>query len=295
MAWGLFKKVVIADRLAIYVNQIYGAPSEYHGLTLLVATVFFAFQIYCDFSGYSDIAIGSAQAMGFTLMQNFNRPYFSRSISEFWKRWHISLSTWFRDYLYIPLGGNRVSRLRLHINIFITFLISGLWHGANWTFVVWGSLNGLYMIVGFATSGIRQALSRKLGLLRVKWLHTAIRVTITFSLVCVAWVFFRAGTIADAFTILHRIVSDSIRVLNGEPYSPLQELRRILPTSHLVTAIASIGLLVTIQLIQIRLGSVRNLLAAMPVTIRWSVYYAYIVIILSCSVIDNTQFIYFQF
>ncbi len=138
MAWGMFKKVVIADRLSILVNQVYGNPTEFTGFPLILATVLFAFQIYCDFSGYSDIAIGAAQVMGFKLMDNFNRPYFSKSIGEFWKRWHISLSTWFKDYVYIPLGGNKVGKWHWQFNIFLVFLISGLWHGANWTYVIWG-------------------------------------------------------------------------------------------------------------------------------------------------------------
>jgi alginate O-acetyltransferase complex protein AlgI len=131
MAWGFFKKLVIADRLAIYVNAVYNSPENYSGMPLILATYFFAFQIYCDFSGYSDIAIGTSKIMGYDLMTNFNRPYFSKSISEFWKRWHISLSTWFKDYVYIPLGGNKVSKSMWYRNLFLTFMISGLWHGAN--------------------------------------------------------------------------------------------------------------------------------------------------------------------
>lgn len=142
MVWGFFKKVVVADNVAIIVNQVYNNVNEYQGLPLIIATFLFAIQIYCDFSGYSDIAIGSARVMGIHLMKNFNTPYFSKSITEFWKRWHISLSTWFRDYVYIPLGGNRVSKPRHYLNLFLTFLISGLWHGANWTFVIWGALHG---------------------------------------------------------------------------------------------------------------------------------------------------------
>src|SRR5678815_1064118 len=138
--WGFFKKLVIADRLALYVGAVYNNPTHHTGLSFIMATIFFAFQIYCDFSGYSDIAIGAAKVMGFKLMTNFNRPYFARSISEFWKRWHISLSTWFKDYLYISLGGNRVSVPRWYFNLFIVFLVSGLWHGANWTYIIWGCL-----------------------------------------------------------------------------------------------------------------------------------------------------------
>ena len=155
MAWGFFKKLVVADRLALYVNDVYAAPRSFNGLQLTIATFFFAYQIYCDFSGYSDIAIGAARVLGFRLMENFNTPYYSQSISEFWHRWHISLSTWFRDYVYIPLGGSRVNQARWCFNIFVTFTVSGLWHGANWTYVVWGALNGLYLLAGKTTSGLR--------------------------------------------------------------------------------------------------------------------------------------------
>ncbi len=145
--WGAFKKIVIADRLAIYVNTVYNAPERHSGLPLLIATVFFAFQIYSDFSAYTDIAIGSAKILGFDLMENFRQPYFSKSAREFWARWHISLSTWFRDYLYIPLGGNRVPFPRYLLNLMIVFVVSGLWHGASWTFVIWGALHGIYIVV----------------------------------------------------------------------------------------------------------------------------------------------------
>ncbi|MCE7945771.1 MAG: MBOAT family protein, partial [Chlorobi bacterium CHB1] len=151
MLWGFFKKLVIADRLALYVNEVYNNPADYTGLPVIIATYFFAFQIYCDFSAYSDIAIGAARVLGFDLMKNFRQPYLAQSIGEFWKRWHISLSTWFRDYLYIPLGGNRVSRLRWYVNLMAVFLISGLWHGANWTFVVWGALHGSYFVLSLLT------------------------------------------------------------------------------------------------------------------------------------------------
>ena len=146
MLFGLFKKVVIADRLAEHVNQVYNSPDQYFGISIIMATILFAFQIYCDFSGYSDIAIGAARVMGIRLMINFNLPYSSRSISEFWKRWHISLSSWFKDYFYIALGGNRVVKWKWYYNLLLTFLVSGLWHGANWTFLLWGLLHGIYMI-----------------------------------------------------------------------------------------------------------------------------------------------------
>ena len=192
MGWGMFKKVVIADRLALFVDPIYANPEGVSGQALLIATLFFTFQIYCDFSGYSDIAIGAAKVMGFRLMTNFDRPYFSESIVEFWRRWHISLSTWFRDYVYYPMGGNRVPALRHSFNLLVVFLISGLWHGANWTFLAWGLLHGVALVLVIRTSGIT---GRFQDLIR-KWVPfiplRTIKIVITFLFVMVAWVFFRA-------------------------------------------------------------------------------------------------------
>ena len=204
MLWGFFKKMVIADHIAKYVDAVYADPTGYTGVPVWLATYFFAFQIYCDFSGYSDIAIGGAKVMGYDLMDNFRRPYFSKSIGEFWRRWHISLSTWFRDYLYIPLGGNRVKRGRWFYNLFIVFLISGLWHGANWTFVVWGALHGLYLIFGIVTGPTRERLWAKLGASATvrKW----VAVFFTFHLAVLAWVFFRANNITDAAMLLQKHV-----------------------------------------------------------------------------------------
>jgi len=187
--WGMFKKVAVADNLAPYVNEVFNHPQQYEGLSFMLATVFFSFQIYYDFSGYSDIAIGSARIMGVHLMTNFNHPYFAKSIAEFWRRWHISLSTWFRDYVYIPLGGNRNNHYR---NILITFLLSGLWHGANWTFIVWGGLHGLYMVVAEKTKSFQHKL---IG-------GKAAHVVITYLLVLFAWIFFRANSIGDACPML---------------------------------------------------------------------------------------------
>jgi D-alanyl-lipoteichoic acid acyltransferase DltB (MBOAT superfamily) len=205
MAWGFFKKVVIADRLAVVVDAAYNHVPEQNGLTLLVATLFFTFQIYGDFSGYSDIAIGAARVMGFTLMENFHTPYAARSISDFWRRWHISLSTWFRDYLYIPLGGNRVGLMRQYLNQFIVFMVSGLWHGAKWTFVIWGALHGLYLVLARARDrwldahGVRFPEENRA--------YRALQVGLTFVLVMLTWVFFRANTTRDAFDVLGGIFS----------------------------------------------------------------------------------------
>lgn len=286
MAWGMFKKVVIADRLAIVVNHVYASPNDYSGIYLLLATVFFAFQIYCDFSGYSDIAIGSAQVMGFKLMDNFNRPYFSKSIAEFWKRWHISLSTWFRDYLYISLGGNRVSKPRWYFNLFITFLISGLWHGANWTFVIWGALNGFYLVFSIWTEGIRKNVSGVTGLAAHPKLHKYFKVGVTFALTCFAWIFFRAKSLPDALNIIGRIFTEfggalDIKRLGVRPY-------------EFVIALAAIAFLEAVHLVQ-RHGEIRHMLKSQPVFVRWGIYYAILFGILMFGEFNLTQFIYFQF
>ncbi|MBQ3432522.1 MAG: MBOAT family protein [Clostridia bacterium] len=192
MLWGFFKKLVVADNLAIYVDTVYNDISNKKGFALALATVFFAFQIYCDFSGYSDIARGTAKLLDIRLMQNFKSPYCASTIKEFWSRWHISLSTWFRDYVYIPLGGNRVSKPRHYFNLLVTFLVSGLWHGANWTFVVWGALHGIAQMMEDIFK-IKAPKNRKIW-----WL---LRVLLVFSIVCFAWVFFRAQTLSDALSV----------------------------------------------------------------------------------------------
>ncbi len=205
MAFGFFEKVVVADRLAIYVNEVYSNPEGFSTIPLILASVFFAFQIYCDFSGYTNIALGAASIMGFKLVDNFNRPYLSRSVGEFWRRWHISLSTWFRDYVYIPLGGNRVVGWRWHYNLFITFLVSGLWHGADWTFVVWGALHGGYIVWEKISEKPRQRLYRGLSLQKVSGLVKVSQVLITFGLVTIGWIFFRADGMEDAIAIFNGI------------------------------------------------------------------------------------------
>ncbi len=290
MTWGFFKKVVIADRLAILVNQVYGSPTDYQGLPLVVATVFFAYQIYCDFSGYSDIAIGSAQVMGFRLMQNFDRPYASTSISEFWRRWHISLSTWFRDYLYIPLGGNRVARWRWQLNLVITFLVSGLWHGANWTFVAWGALHGFYLVFSIWTATIRGKLVHAVGLDRHPTLHRAASVLIIFPLVCFAWIFFRATSISEALYIVTHLFATPFLPEGG--VGALFDLE--LDAVELAIALVAIAILEIAQHVQ-GTGSIRERLATRPVLVRWAAYYALVMCILVFGVFSQQEFIYFQF
>ncbi len=208
MLWGMFKKVVIADRLAIFVNQVYDSPSDFNGSMIFLATIFFAVQIYCDFSGYSSIAIGAARTMGFKLMTNFETPYRAKNINEFWKRWHISLSTWFKDYLYISLGGNRVSVPRWYLNLFLVFLISGFWHGANWTFIIWGALHGFYLVFAMATKNIKNSIIKKIRLTKNSSINTAFQITTTFLLVSFAWIFFRAKNVSDAFYLIKKMFSD---------------------------------------------------------------------------------------
>ena len=202
MMVGFFKKIVVADLISVYVNSVYNNVAEATALGVIIATALFAVQIYCDFSGYTDIAIGCARIMGIRLMKNFDHPYTSTSIKEFWGRWHISLSSWFKDYLYIPLGGNRCSKGRHLLNLMIVFTVSGLWHGANWTYVIWGVLHGFYQIIGNLTIKRRNAFVERLGFTKD---HPAVvwtRRVITFILVDFAWLFFRANTPADAFALI---------------------------------------------------------------------------------------------
>ncbi len=208
MIVGFFKKLVVADIVAVYVNAVYNNVENATALGIIIATVLFAVQIYCDFSGYTDIAIGCARMMGIRLMQNFNRPYISESIKEFWGRWHISLSTWFRDYLYIPLGGNRRGKWRKHLNVFIVFMVSGLWHGAAWTFVIWGALHGIYQIIGELTKKPKSELYKKLGISEESFGFHLMKKAVTFILVCFAWIFFRANSIADIGVIIGKLFTD---------------------------------------------------------------------------------------
>ncbi|WP_396175615.1 MBOAT family O-acyltransferase [Flavobacterium sp.] len=220
--WGFFKKVVIADSCAIYVNEIFGKYEQMNSLTLIVGVFLFAFQIYGDFSGYSDMAIGISRLFGFDLMNNFKYPYFAKNIAEFWRRWHISLTTWFRDYIYFPLGGSHGSKINQIRNIFIVFLISGVWHGANWTFVFWGFLNALFFIpIIILTSDSKKSIETivKSHQTKVKMFFSMI---LTFSITCIGWIFFRSVTITDAFGYLQRIVdfdSFSVQYLSIERYS----------------------------------------------------------------------------
>ncbi len=287
MAWGLFKKVVIADRIADFVNPIYNSPTDFQGVPLILATGLFAYQIYCDFSGYSDIAIGSAQVMGFKLMHNFDRPYFSKSIGEFWRRWHISLSSWFRDYLYFPLGGNRVPAWRHQFNILIVFLVSGLWHGASWTFVIWGGLHGAYLLLSMWTESVRARIVQAIGLGKFPTAYKLIQVGVTFTLVSFAWIFFRAASLDDALYIATHLITPNLFSLGA-----VSELATFLNMAKV--ALAAIVVLEAVQLVQ-RRGSVRERIAAQPAWVRWAAYYALVMGILLLGKFAEQKFIYFQF
>jgi alginate O-acetyltransferase complex protein AlgI len=288
MLYGLLKKVVVADNLGQVVNLVYTTPTHYSGPVLLLATVFFAFQIYCDFSGYSDIAIGVARLLGYDLMTNFRRPYFATSIAEFWRRWHISLSTWFRDYLYIPLGGSRASTGRVCLNLLIVFLVSGLWHGAAWTFVVWGALHGFYLVVGKLTGPWRASFRRWLGLERCPRLLAIWQAGCVFALVTVAWVFFRARSFHDAGYIL-------THMFNPRGFQLWAILGHIaLPAFEMFVALLSVGgLLVADWLLEARpqwflgLWTIRSC--------RWALYLTGCYLIVFFGYFGRVEFIYFQF
>lgn len=281
MLWGFFKKCVIADKIALLADPVFFKPELFKGFPMIIAILCFTIQIYCDFSGYSDIARGSARAMGIDLMQNFNVPYISKSIDEFWRRWHISLSTWFRDYLYIPLGGNRVSEGRRYLNVFIVFMVSGLWHGANWTFVVWGALHGSFIILALW----RDKLFPKLSLPSFfQWLTT-------FVLVALVWTLFRAKTIHEAAYIvghtLNGVTQPIAYLLNGYAYIKFWNFTGI----DLAVLAASIYLLFYVE----RKTDIQQWFRAQPAWMRWNVYAGMTLCIILFGVFDSRQFIYFQF
>ncbi|MEP6651735.1 MAG: MBOAT family O-acyltransferase [Myxococcales bacterium] len=293
MAWGMFKKVVVADRLASFVDFVYDNPRQYHGLMLISATVVFAFQIYLDFSAYSDIALGAARVMGFELMENFRTPYFSQTISEFWRRWHISLSTWFRDYVYIPLGGSRAGRRRQYRNLLVVFLLSGLWHGASWTFVIWGALHGTYLVAGQLTASVRVRLWRLLPFREGDLFRRGLATLTTFLLVTFAWIFFRARTLETSTYVVQHLFTG----LTGD--------LRALMAGNLATAVPVPGLLPRLALIALVVavegwGGAWNRLEARIARAgtlwRYAVYLTLIYgTIFGSGGAAAQQFIYFQF
>lgn len=294
MLYGLFLKMVIADRISILVDTVFESYETYRTFELMVAAAAFAFQIYCDFSSYSTIAIGAAEVLGFHLMENFDTPYFSMSIKEFWRRWHISLSQWFRDYVYIPMGGNRCGHIRKYFNLFVTFLISGLWHGANWTFIIWGGLHGAYQIIGEVLEPLRRkifgrvsknCISYKLG-----------RISVTFIFVDIAWIFFRSDSVIDALNYIYRLCTriNPWACFDGTLYTI--GLDRI----EMNILMAGIIIMLLIELVKYK-SKIRldEFLCRQNLWFKWLVIFTMIFMVIIFgeygSTFDVKQFIYFQF
>lgn len=292
MVWGYFKKLVIADVFAITVDRLYNNVQSYVGLAFIIATIMFAIEIYCDFSGYSDIAIGCAKLFGIELMTNFKSPYFSFSIKEFWSRWHISLSSWFRDYVYIPLGGNRVKKWRHCLNLMITFLVSGFWHGSSLTYIIWGGLHGLLQIIETFLYPRSKDPVPKTGLKRYLSKRHWWQLPLTFTLLCFTWIFFRANTLEDAIWVISRLFWDASRPLNY-----LQTAIVCLELSPIV----AIGMTLSVVLLGIYDHAalkcdVITEFSKQKCFIRWPVYVLLLVIIaLFAPKGVATEFIYFQF
>jgi len=282
MTWGFFKKLVVADRLGVYVNAAYQNVEQNDGVSLMTACIFFSFQIYCDFSGYSDIAIGTAKVMGFDLMKNFNQPIFAKSTGEFWKRWHISLSTWFKDYLFFPLGGSKGSNLLRYRNLMIVFVISGLWHGANWTYIIWGAINGFYLVFALVTKNIRNKFNTAIGIVKFKRLHLAIQVLITFILISLSRVFFRSTSVEEAIKVFKKMAT-----FKGDIFS--------FGTSNLVYSLAAIAFLVAVEFKREYYPNSFSVSHHKNFWVRNAYFSLLILCIILFGVFDGGQFIYFQF
>lgn len=265
-AWGLFLKVMMADRLGMYVDKVLDNYMFNSGTSCLLAVVYYSFQIYGDFAGYSFMAMGVGKLMGFNLINNFQRPYLSTSITDFWRRWHISLSTWLKDYVYIPLGGSRCSKGRNYWNIFVTFLVSGIWHGANWTFIFWGILHGLFQVIEKMLGWQKCTTSSKL--IRFS------RILLTFVLVSIAWIFFRQPTISDAFGVIERILTE-----HGALFKPSNK--------DVVFSLLSIGIVVCADLMREFQTKKFYRFVQAPIIVRWCMYYALLLLILLSGVFDS--------
>jgi len=300
-AWGLFKKVVIADRLAAVVNPIFSDYTTYSGVPLIISVLFFPFQIYCDFSGYTDMALGSGLILGYKLLPNFNRPYFSHSISDFWRRWHMSLSFWLRDYIFLPIAyssaryftklkGFKVDKWSYIVAVSITFFITGLWHGAGWNFIFWGCLMGFYLIFGMLTKNIRRKFLRKTNLTNSPFIHT-VRILFTFSLVSFAWIFFNSASFSQAVYIITHIFHVFPLQMKGNhiggSYYPLPYFRVFFP-------IMLVLLLIFIERLQKDL-EIQVYIKSKPTWFRWVSYYILILLIIIFNKADTTGFIYLNF
>lgn len=289
MLWGYFLKLVIADRCSVLVNTVYASYEQYIGFQLILANMMFALQIYCDFMGYSIIAKGAARVLGIHLMDNFDQPYFAMSIKDFWRRWHISLSSWFRDYVYIPLGGSRCSKIKKYRNLFLTFLVSGLWHGASLTFVVWGMIHGLYQIAEDMMKPLTDRLMEKIDVSTFSW--RVLKVFKTFVLVDIAWIFFRADTIGSAVYILKKSfdLSNIGLILNDGIY------QLGLDTRNMNFLVIGMGILFIVGFLKERGINVNLWLSKQNVVFRYGLYWGALILIIFSLDITGQEFIYFQF
>lgn len=295
MLWGYFQKIVIADRIAFLVDTVYGNVEKYQGGYYLLASILFAIQIYCDFSGYSMIAVGAAKVMGFQLMENFDCPYFAQSVAEFWRRWHISLTSWFRDYLYIPLGGNRKGTIRKYLNIMIVFLVSGLWHGAQWTYVVWGGLNGLFQVLGSLLMPLRKRVEEFLQVKEDSIGHHILKTVATFVMVDFTWIFFRAESVHDALHMIKSILTifNPWIFMDGSIYKLGLSQKQF----HLV--LFSIAILLAADWLKYRNIKILDKILEQNIWCRWTVYLTGLLFVLIFGIWGNTYdaqaFVYFQF
>ena len=295
-SWGFFKKIVIADRVALLVNEVFNNIGDFQGSEIVFATLLFAVQIYCDFSAYSDIARGVARALGFDLMKNFNAPYLATSIHDFWKRWHISLTSWFRDYLYIPMGGSRVSKPRFYLNLVLVFLISGLWHGANFTFLIWGGIHAVYQIIGHLTKSIRSKAIKRFKIKNESSGYRTIQRVFVFILVCFAWIFFRANSLADAFFAVKQIA-----LIKAPDFFNFigTDAKYSLGLEKVEFIVVMVGVLL-VYLVD-RAAQKKNIIKRIsdqPIVVRWVIYLAILFSIIIFGAYGGnlaSEFIYFQF
>lgn len=305
IAWGLFKKLVIADRLAMFVNRVYDHPTQFEGASLAAATLYFSIQIYCDFSGYTDIALGLGKLLGLELTENFDRPYFARSIGEFWKRWHISLSSWLMDYLFLPIAYSVSRKIKnpklLKVKaetwayitgIMITFLLCGLWHGARWTYVIWGTIHGVYLAVSFATKKMRRKLNKKLHFKRNAVVPDILRSLMTFGMVTFAWIFFRADSLGDAGYIVTHLFSGWSGTLSLSGL--INAVHFGLLKKELAVAAVSVFFLLLVHLLR-KQDTFEQWLAKQALQVRWAFYLVLILWILTFGESGAGNFIYFKF
>ena len=289
--WGFFKKLIIADRLASIVDAAYLDPMATPGTTLALATIFFAFQIYCDFSAYSDIAIGTAKLFNIDLMQNFNYPYFSTSVTEFWRRWHISLSTWFRDYVFIPLGGSRVSPIRTNINLMITFIVSGLWHGAAWRFVIWGAINGLAIVTEKSYKDAFNNVTNRYAAIFPPSARSVMATLATFTVICFAWVFFRATDVDSANFIVAKILLIPFYELKWDSIIAAINFHSRIPNTSVFLAI-----FLCLEWFTRKTPNPLQSVRALPLPIRWAAYTAVFWLTIKFMMTTKSNpFIYFTF